>query len=142
VPRGRFAKPIAPARVAIAEVRRAAGGQGTPDELPIGDDHETVHGLADPAALCHVSYVLEGQPYCTPALFWRENTRLYWHGSSVSRMLRNLSDGQSARLTVKHLDSLVLARSGFNHSADYRSMMAFGHARLVTDLEESSAPLS
>jgi nitroimidazol reductase NimA-like FMN-containing flavoprotein (pyridoxamine 5'-phosphate oxidase superfamily) len=56
-------------------------------------------------------------------------------------MLRNLSDGQSARLTVTHRDSLVLAGSGFNHSADYRSMMAFSHARLVTDPEEKQRPL-
>jgi nitroimidazol reductase NimA-like FMN-containing flavoprotein (pyridoxamine 5'-phosphate oxidase superfamily) len=110
-------------------------------ELLIGNDHEKVHGLPDPAALCHVSYVLEGQPYCTPTLFWRENTRLYWHGSSASRMLRNLSDGQSACLTVTHLDSLVLARSGFDHSVDYRSVMAFGHARLVTDPEEKQSAL-
>jgi nitroimidazol reductase NimA-like FMN-containing flavoprotein (pyridoxamine 5'-phosphate oxidase superfamily) len=94
-------------------------------------DHVTVHALLDSAAFCHVSYVIDGQPYCTPTLFWREGTRLYWHGSSASRMLRNLSSGEPACLTVTHLDSLILARSGFNHSADYRSVMAFGRARLV-----------
>jgi uncharacterized protein len=104
-------------------------------------DYETVHRLLDAAALCHVSYVVDGSPYCTPTLFWREGTRLYWHGSSASRMLRNLSDGQPACLTVTHLDSLVLARCGFNHSADYRSVMAFGQARLVTDPEEKRRAL-
>jgi uncharacterized protein len=104
-------------------------------------DHETVHRLLDAAALCHVSYVVDGLPYCTPTLFWREGTRLYWHGSSASRMLRNLSGGQPACLTVTHLDSLVLARCGFNHSADYRSVMAFGQARLVTDPEEKRRAL-
>ncbi len=104
-------------------------------------DHETVHRLLDAAALCHVSYVIDGQPYCTPTLFWREGTRLYWHGSSASRMLRNLSDGQPACVTVTHLDSLVLARCGFNHSADYRSVMAFGQARLVEDQEEKERAL-
>jgi nitroimidazol reductase NimA-like FMN-containing flavoprotein (pyridoxamine 5'-phosphate oxidase superfamily) len=104
-------------------------------------DHETVHGLLDAAVLCHVSYVIDGQPYCTPTLFWREGTRLYWHGSSASRMLRNQSDGQPACLAVTHLDSLVLARCGFNHSADYRSVMAFGHARLVADPEEKRRAL-
>lgn len=99
-------------------------------------DHETVHRILDSAALCHVSYVIDGQPYCTPTLFWREGTRLYWHGSSASRMLRNLSEGEPACLTVTHLDSLVMARCGFNHSADYRSAMCFGRARLVTDPEE------
>jgi nitroimidazol reductase NimA-like FMN-containing flavoprotein (pyridoxamine 5'-phosphate oxidase superfamily) len=104
-------------------------------------DHATVHGLLDAAALCHVSYVIDGLPYCTPTLFWREDTTLYWHGSSASRMLRNLSDGQPACLTVTHLDSLVLARCGFNHSADYRSVMAFGQARLVTDPAEKRRAL-
>jgi uncharacterized protein len=94
-------------------------------------DHKTVHALLDAAALCHVSYVIDGQPYCTPTLFWREGSRLYWHGSSASRMLRKLSVGEPACLTVTHLDSLVLARCGFNHSADYRAVMAFGHARLI-----------
>jgi nitroimidazol reductase NimA-like FMN-containing flavoprotein (pyridoxamine 5'-phosphate oxidase superfamily) len=102
-------------------------------------DHATVHALLDAAALCHVSYVIEGQPFCTPTLFWREHSRLYWHGSSASRMLRNLSSGEPACLTVTHLDSLVLARCGFNHSADYRSVMAFGHARLVDPEEKERA---
>ena len=104
-------------------------------------DHDTVHALLDTAALCHVAYVIDGQPYCTPTLFWREGTRLYWHGSSASRMLRNLSAGEPACLTVTHLDSLVLARCGFNHSADYRSVMAFGLARLVTDPAEKERAL-
>jgi nitroimidazol reductase NimA-like FMN-containing flavoprotein (pyridoxamine 5'-phosphate oxidase superfamily) len=104
-------------------------------------DHETVHALLDAAALCHVSYVVDGLPYCTPTLFWREESRLYWHGSNSSRMLRNLSEGEPACLTVTHLDSLVLARCGFNHSADYRSVMAFGRARLVEDLEEKRRAL-
>ena len=104
-------------------------------------DHETVHRLLDAAALCHVAYVVDGQPYCTPTLFWREGTRLYWHGSSASRMLRNLTEGESACLTVTHFDSLVLARCGFNHSADYRSVMAFGHAKLVREPEEKRRAL-
>lgn len=105
-------------------------------------DHETVHALLDAAALCHVSYVIDGQPYCTPTLFWREGGRLYWHGSSASRMLRNLSSGEAACLTVTHLDSLVLARTGFNHSTDYRSVMAFGRAVLVSDPDEKRHALT
>ena len=104
-------------------------------------DHETVHALLDAAALCHVAYVVDGEPYCTPTLFWREGTRLYWHGSSASRMLRTLAEGQRACLTVTHFDSLVLARCGYNHSADYRSVMAFGQARLVDDPEEKTRAL-
>lgn len=104
-------------------------------------DHATVHGLLDAAALCHVAYVVDGRPFCTPTLFWREGVRLYWHGSSASRMLRNLSAGEPACLTVTHFDSLVLARSGFNHSADYRSVMAFGAAWLLEDLAEKERAL-
>jgi nitroimidazol reductase NimA-like FMN-containing flavoprotein (pyridoxamine 5'-phosphate oxidase superfamily) len=99
-------------------------------------DHATVHRILDSSMLCHISYVIDGQPYCTPTFFWREGTRLYWHGSSASRMLRNQSSGERVCLTVAHLDSLVLARCGFNHSADYRAVMAFGTAYLVTDPEE------
>jgi len=105
-------------------------------------DVETVHRLLDSAALCHVSYVIDGQPYCTPTLYWREGSRLYWHGSSASRMLRNLSDGEPACLTVTQLDSLVLARCGFNHSADYRSVMAFGLAKLIDNQEEKERALT
>jgi uncharacterized protein len=104
-------------------------------------DHDTVHGLLDASMLCHVSYVIDGQPYCTPTFFWREGTTLYWHGSSASRMLRNQSDGQKVCLTVAHLDSLVLARCGFNHSADYRAVMAFGTAYLITEPEEKERAL-
>jgi uncharacterized protein len=104
-------------------------------------DVETVHRLLDSGTLCHVSYVIDGQPYCTPTLYWREGSRLYWHGSSASRMLRNLSEGEPACLTVTQIDSLVLARCGFNHSADYRSVMAFGHAKLVSDQDEKKRAL-
>ena len=105
-------------------------------------DHETVHRLLDAAMLAHVAYVIDGRPFCTPTLFWREENRLYWHGSSASRMLRNLAKGEPACVTVTHLDSLVLARSPFHHSADYRSVMAFGAARLVDDPDEKVRALT
>lgn len=104
-------------------------------------ERATVHAILDAAAVCHVSYVIDGQPFCTPTLFWREGSRLYWHGSNSSRMLKNLSVGEPCCLTVTHLDSLVLARCGFNHSADYRSVMAFGKARLLSDPEEKRRAL-
>jgi nitroimidazol reductase NimA-like FMN-containing flavoprotein (pyridoxamine 5'-phosphate oxidase superfamily) len=104
-------------------------------------DHATVHAVLDASMLCHVSYVIDGQPYCTPTFFWREGTTLYWHGSSASRMLESQSAGLPVCLTVAHLDSLVLARCGFNHSADYRAVMAFGTARLVTDIQEKERAL-
>lgn len=104
-------------------------------------DRAAVHAILDAALLCHVSYVIDGQPYCTPTLFWREGDRLYWHGSSASRMLRHLKTGTPVCLTVSHLDGLVLARSGFNHSANYRAAMCFGTARIIDDAEEKAVAM-
>ena len=105
-------------------------------------DKDAVFAILDAALLCHVAYVLDGgQPFCTPTLFWREGETLYWHGSSASRMLRHLKTGTPACLTVSHLDGLVLARSGFHHSVNYRSAMCFGTARLVEDEAEKKRAL-
>jgi uncharacterized protein len=104
-------------------------------------DHETVYAILDAAMLCHVAYVIDGQPYCTPTNFWREDDVLFWHGSSASRMLRHLRGGTPACLTVAHLDGLVLARSGFHHSVDYRAAMCFGTARMIEDPEEKARAL-
>lgn len=104
-------------------------------------DHATVHAILDAAMLAHVSYVLEGQPFCTPTLIWREGEVLYWHGSSASRMIRHLATGVPACVVVSHLDGLVMARSGFNHSANYRSAMCFGTTELVSDPEEKMEQL-
>jgi nitroimidazol reductase NimA-like FMN-containing flavoprotein (pyridoxamine 5'-phosphate oxidase superfamily) len=98
-------------------------------------DRATIHAILDAAALCHVAYVMDGQPYCTPTLFWRDGDHLYWHGSNASRMLLHQSEGEPVCVTVSHLDSLVLARSAFHHSVDYRAVMAFGRARIVDDPE-------
>jgi nitroimidazol reductase NimA-like FMN-containing flavoprotein (pyridoxamine 5'-phosphate oxidase superfamily) len=75
-------------------------------------------------------------------MFWREDDMLYWHGSSASRMLRHLKAGTPACLTVSHLDGLVLARSGFHHSVNYRSAMCFGTARIVDDPEAKAKALA
>jgi hypothetical protein len=99
-------------------------------------DKATVHGILDAAMLAHIAYVMDGQPFCTPTGFWREGEHLYWHGSSASRMLRFQSPGVPVCVTVTHLDAIVLARSGFHHSVNYRSVMAFGTARLVEDAAE------
>ena len=104
-------------------------------------DKEAVFAILDAALLCHVSYVIDGQPFCTPTLFWREGEMLYWHGSSASRMLRHLKTGTPACLTVSHLDGLVLARSGFHHSVNYRSAMCFGTARFIEDEAEKKRAL-
>jgi nitroimidazol reductase NimA-like FMN-containing flavoprotein (pyridoxamine 5'-phosphate oxidase superfamily) len=96
-------------------------------------DHGTVHAILDAAMVCHIAYVIDGQPFCTPTSFWREGVRLYWHGSSASRMTRAQARGLPVCLTVTHHDALVLARSGFHHSVNYRCVMAYGQARAVTD---------
>ncbi|MER9641678.1 pyridoxamine 5'-phosphate oxidase family protein [Mesorhizobium sp. M0239] len=105
-------------------------------------DHAAVFAVLDAGLLCHVAYTFDGQPYCTPTIHWREDDMLYWHGSSASRMLRNLRGGTPACLTVSHLDGLVLARSGFNHSANYRSAMCFGTARIIDEPEEKLKALA
>lgn len=104
-------------------------------------DRKTVFEILDAGILCHVAYVLDGQPFCTPTIYWRQEDVLYWHGSSASRMLRHLKLGSPACVTVSHLDALVLARSGFNHSANYRSVLCFGTARLIEDEAEKAAAL-
>jgi uncharacterized protein len=105
-------------------------------------DRATVYAILDAALLCHVGYVIDGLPYVTPTLFWREADRLYWHGSSASRMLRKQSQGIPVCVTVSHIDGLVLARSGFHHSLNYRAVMAFGNAAIVANDEEKAAGLN
>jgi nitroimidazol reductase NimA-like FMN-containing flavoprotein (pyridoxamine 5'-phosphate oxidase superfamily) len=105
-------------------------------------DRAAVFAVLDAGLLCHVAYTFDGQPYCTPTIHWREDDRIYWHGSSASRMLRQLRGGTPACLTVSHLDGLVLARSGFNHSANYRSAMCFGTARIIDEPQEKLKALA
>ena len=99
-------------------------------------DKATVHAILDAALVCHIAYVIDGRPYCTPTAFWREGDHLYWHGSSASRMIRTQGKGVEVCLTVTHFDALVMARSGFHHSVNYRAVMAFGTAHIVEDKEE------
>lgn len=105
-------------------------------------DRETVFAILDAALMCHVGYVIDGRPYVTPTLFWRHGEHLYWHGSSASRMLRAQSAGIPVCLTVSHADGLVLARSAFRHSLNYRSVMAFGRAAIVSDAAEKERGLN
>ncbi len=94
-------------------------------------DRETVHTILDAGLICHVGYVIDGQPYVTPTGYWREGDRVYWHGSSASRMLRQQKEGIPVCFTVTLLDGIVFARSGFHHSMNYRAVMALGTAQLV-----------
>jgi hypothetical protein len=105
-------------------------------------DRESVFAILDAALMCHIGYVIDGKPYVTPTLFWREGERLYWHGSSASRMLRTQTGGIAVCVTVSHVDALILARCAFRHSLNYRAVMAFGTAAIVDDPAEKEAGLN
>lgn len=103
-------------------------------------DVETVHAILDATPICNVGYVFNGTPYVTPTLQWREGDHLYWHGSSASRMLEACEDAEVC-VTVSIIDGFVMARSAFNHSCNYRSVMAFGTARKLKDAAEKEMRL-
>jgi uncharacterized protein len=102
-------------------------------------DRETVDAILDEALICHLGFAVDGRPYVIPTLHARVGDRLYVHGSAASRMLRHVSTGAEVCVTVTLFDGLVLARSVFNHSVDYRSAMVFGRATLVEGDEKVAA---
>lgn len=105
-------------------------------------DRETVYRILDEGFLCHVGFVADGQPFVIPTSYGRKDDTLYIHGSAASRMLRQLKDRVPVCITVTLLDGLVLARSVFNHSMNYRSVVILGKASLVEDLQEKVAALN
>ncbi|MBI2680678.1 MAG: pyridoxamine 5'-phosphate oxidase family protein [Candidatus Solibacter usitatus] len=96
-------------------------------------DRAAIYKILDEAFLCHVGFVVDGQPYVIPTGYARAEDTLYIHGSAASRMLRALSGGVAVSVTVTLVDGLVLARSAFHHSMNYRSVMVFGTATPVED---------
>ncbi len=104
-------------------------------------DRETAYRILDEAFLCHVGFVVDGQPFVIPTSFGRNEDSLYIHGSAASRMLRQMKQGVPVCITVTLLDGLVLARSVFNHSMNYRSVVILGKATLVENPEEKLAAL-
>jgi nitroimidazol reductase NimA-like FMN-containing flavoprotein (pyridoxamine 5'-phosphate oxidase superfamily) len=106
-------------------------------------DRELVHAILDADYLCHLGFIRDGAPVVLPTLYARVGERLYVHGSTGSRPLRGAGrdDGLAVCLTVTHLDGLVLARSAFNHTVNYRSVVVHGIARQVTDRDERCAAL-
>ena len=104
-------------------------------------DRELIHQILDEALIAHVGFVMEGAPVVIPTIHWRHEETLYLHGSAASRMLRSLRDGVEACVTVTLLDGLVMARSAFHHSMNYRSVVIFGTARMVTEEEEKRIAL-
>lgn len=104
-------------------------------------DEAAVYAVLDAGVLGHVGYVIDGQPYVTPTAYWREGRKLYWHGSAASRMLAVVGEGRPVCLTVSFLDGFIVGRSGFAHSLNYRSVMAFGRAKLIDGLDEKRAAM-
>jgi nitroimidazol reductase NimA-like FMN-containing flavoprotein (pyridoxamine 5'-phosphate oxidase superfamily) len=102
-------------------------------------DRETIDAVLDEGLVCHLGFVHEGQPFVIPTLYARIGDELYVHGSSASRTLRTLGGGIDACLTVTLLDGIVLARSVFNHSVNYRSVVVLGRAQPVADDEKATA---
>ena len=95
-------------------------------------DRQIIHAILDAQPLAHLGHLIEGAATVTPTLQWREGDRVYWHGSAASRMLRAARDAPVC-LSVTLLDAMVLARSGLEHSVNFRSVMVFGRAEAVTD---------
>jgi len=104
-------------------------------------DAETVYQILDTAFVCQVGFVVDGQPYVIPTNYGRRGDTLYIHGSPASRMLKTMSAGVPVCVNVTHIDGLVLARSAFHHSVNYRSVVILGKARVVSDPAEKMAAL-
>lgn len=100
-------------------------------------EKDVIHNILDAGLIAHIGYSIDGEPYVTPTAYWREGDQLFWHGSSASRMLRAQIQGIPVCFTVSHIDGLVLARSGLMHSINYRSVMIFGKAQLVSENEKN-----
>lgn len=102
-------------------------------------DRKTIAAILDEGLVCHVGFVADGQPFVIPTIYARRDDRLYLHGSAVSRMLRTLAGGVPVCVTVTIVDGLVLARSVFNHSMNYRSVVVLGTAAVVEGEEKVEA---
>ena len=104
-------------------------------------DRATIDAILDEAKVCHVGFAVGGQPFVIPTVYARVDKTLFLHGSAASRMLESVGTGIPACVTVTLLDGLVLARSAFHHSMNYRSVVVLGVARMVTDRDEKIAAL-
>ena len=104
-------------------------------------DREAAYRILDEGFICNVGFAVDGQPFVIPTSYGRKDANLYIHGSAASRMLRQMKDGVAVCVTVTLLDGLVLARSVFNHSMNYRSVVILGRATLVDDPEEKLTAL-
>ncbi len=101
---------------------------------------DTIYNILDAMPLCHVAYTLDGKPVVTPTLQWREGDHVYWHGSAASRLIR-MAGGADVCVAVTIMDGMVMARSAFHHSVNYRSVMMFGKAGLIEGKAAKTASL-
>ena len=104
-------------------------------------DRKTIYAILDEAFICHVGFTAEGQPYVIPTGYARIGDDLYIHGSSASRMLRSIAEGIDVCVTVTLIDGIVLARSAFHHSMNYRSVVILGKAEMVASASEKNNAL-
>jgi nitroimidazol reductase NimA-like FMN-containing flavoprotein (pyridoxamine 5'-phosphate oxidase superfamily) len=104
-------------------------------------DRDTIYAILDEGFICHVGFAVDGKPFVIPTGYARMGDRLVIHGSSASRMMRSIAAGIDVCVTVTLLDGLVLARSAFHHSMNYRSVVVFGKAELVTGKDEKADAL-
>jgi nitroimidazol reductase NimA-like FMN-containing flavoprotein (pyridoxamine 5'-phosphate oxidase superfamily) len=104
-------------------------------------DRETIYKILDEGFLCHVGFNVDGQPFVIPTLYARIDDSIIIHGSSISRMLKNIEQGINVCITVTLVDGIVLARSAFNHSMNYRSVVVFGTGKLIEDDAEKLSAL-
>jgi nitroimidazol reductase NimA-like FMN-containing flavoprotein (pyridoxamine 5'-phosphate oxidase superfamily) len=104
-------------------------------------DRATIDAILDEALVAHLGFAVDGQPFVIPALHARIGDEVYVHGSAASRAIRTLANGLPACLTVTLVDGLVLARSAFHHSMNYRSVVVLGQARVIADADERMAAL-
>jgi nitroimidazol reductase NimA-like FMN-containing flavoprotein (pyridoxamine 5'-phosphate oxidase superfamily) len=121
----------------------AATSRTTLRRLPQRGSHEraTIEAILDEALVCHVGFVVDGQPFVIPTIHGRVGETLYVHGSAASRMLKTLAAGVPVCLTASVVDGLVLARSAFHHSLNYRSVVVLATARALSDPDEKRAAL-
>lgn len=105
-------------------------------------DRATIYPILDAAFVCHVAFVQEGQPFIIPTLYARQDDSMLLHGATTSRMLRHAESGGALSIAVTLVDGIVLARSVFHHSINYRSVVVFGHGRLIDAPDEKAAALA
>lgn len=102
-------------------------------------DKDTIYKVLDSSQICHVGFIHQNRPVVIPTIFGRSGDKLFIHGATVSRLIVALEQGIDISLSVAHVDGLVLARSAFHHSMNYRSVVLFGKARLVEEQKKNEA---